>query len=439
MAHTRDIIDFVEFFQEILPKSLIMEKSKELGCIKRQRKLDFYAFVWATLFSFATGHSRTLANALRQYRKLTPSQNHVNQSAFWKRFTPAFVTFLKVLFGIVQDRAISRKKEAGNSGLLSRFEAVDIQDSTVLTLRNFLETKYPGVKSRAGLKLHTVMTAEETGPYRVRVSCGRTADCKELTVDEKMRGRLLLIDMGYASYKLLEKIHRVGGFFITPAKSNADLRIKRRSGHAEEPYQSWQDLKVSEFISNHEGQDFDFEVEVVIRRRKYNSRCNKARKRFRCVCIWNAEKKRHNVYLTNVPVDTLTTLEVQSVYRARWLVELLFCELKKHLKLGDQPSRSEYVMKALIWSTLILLLISKKLGQVVRKKLGKDGFKVRPMRWTIVFACYAVDLLNLLFRPGELCHWDKKQLSAAILHEAIDPNVGRLSLTDQVNAGLGYP
>ena len=30
MAHTRDIIDFVEFFQEILPKSLIMEKSKEL-------------------------------------------------------------------------------------------------------------------------------------------------------------------------------------------------------------------------------------------------------------------------------------------------------------------------------------------------------------------------------------------------------------------------
>ena len=48
-----------------VPSEFLEEHAKELGVVKRDRDLQIPAFVWAFVFGFAAGESRTLAGFRR--------------------------------------------------------------------------------------------------------------------------------------------------------------------------------------------------------------------------------------------------------------------------------------------------------------------------------------------------------------------------------------
>jgi putative transposase len=74
---------------------MLEEHAEELGMVERDDKLQISALVWAFVFGFAAGESRTLAAFRRSYNNTadkTPSAG-----GFYQRLTPLLAEFLRDL------------------------------------------------------------------------------------------------------------------------------------------------------------------------------------------------------------------------------------------------------------------------------------------------------------------------------------------------------
>lgn len=78
---------------EIFPKDWVTTTASETNFIKRQRKVDPVVFLWSLILSFGVGLQRTLADLRRAYQ--TQAGHKIVPSAFYDRFTPELVSFLK--------------------------------------------------------------------------------------------------------------------------------------------------------------------------------------------------------------------------------------------------------------------------------------------------------------------------------------------------------
>ena len=131
---------------------------------------------------------------------------------------------------------------------------------------------------------------------------------------------------------------------------------------------------------------FDVDVEVSFDRRSYRGKSKKDNIKFRLVAVYNSEADDHHLYLTNISPDVLDANEIAALYAARWEIELIFKELKSRYALDMITTKSPYAIEALIWISILTLLISRKVYSVIRK-LNPDAKMVRftQLRWSNIF------------------------------------------------------
>lgn len=67
--------------------------AENVGLTKRHRKIDPVALFWVLVLGFGVGVQRTLASLRRAYEKA--SAKSIVPSAFYDRFTPQLVAFLR--------------------------------------------------------------------------------------------------------------------------------------------------------------------------------------------------------------------------------------------------------------------------------------------------------------------------------------------------------
>ena len=77
----------------LFPKEWIRKTASETDFIKRQRKVDPVVFLWSLILGFGVGLQRTLADLRRAYE--TQAGHQIVPSAYYDRFTPELVKFLK--------------------------------------------------------------------------------------------------------------------------------------------------------------------------------------------------------------------------------------------------------------------------------------------------------------------------------------------------------
>ena len=53
----------------------------------------------------------------------------------------------------------------------------------------------------------------------------------------------------------------------------------------------------------------------------------------------------YQLYITNLPHDEFTSDEILTLYRARWVVELLFGELKSRYSLNQFETEKTHIVK----------------------------------------------------------------------------------------------
>jgi putative transposase len=330
---------------KIFPKKRLEKLARETEVIQRQGKIKIVDVFWTLVLGFGGAGTRTLAGLRRAFEKTTGIT--VVPSAFYDRFTPALAKFMKINLSKALEKA--GLPERSPRGCLAAFKDVLTTDSTLVRLHDLLEKKWPACRTnhtKASLKAHVIMSVTGKGPASIKITSGRTNDGPVLKAGRWVRDRLLLFDLGYYRFQLFARIGECGGYYVSRLKDNANPIITGVN-------QRWRGRsvklvgeKLQDVLSNLKRDVLDVKVELAFKRRTYQGCERKDILSCRLVGVKNHETGVYHLYLTNVPQETLSAKEVGNVYRARWLIELAFRELKSSFEMETMPSSKAHIVES---------------------------------------------------------------------------------------------
>jgi IS4 transposase len=407
------------------------------GVVRRRRKIEPAALLWAIVLGFAAGGKRSLAGMRRAYERSTGIQ--MVPSVFYDRFTKPLAQFFCTIVGVLLERV----EEATPSlkGILQAFRDVLVTDSTLVRLHALLERSFPACRTnhtKAAAKLHVVMSVKGRGMRSVKLSSGRQHDGPVLKVGRWVRDRLLLFDLGYFRYSLFDRIDAQGGYFISRLKQNANPLITGVLRDGTPNGVRLVGARLQEVLGRLRRAEFDVEVEVEFQRREYGGRRSRARMRLRLVGVRNPETGGYHLYVTNIPAERLSASQVAAAYAARWQIELLFREMKSSYGLEEMPSRKRHIVETLLYASVVTLVVSRRLLVAVREKLQATQRHAPEERWGAIFKEVSQAVLDVMLAPARLASQLSRKLEAMLLHEAVDPNLSRQLLPARVENGATW-
>jgi putative transposase len=411
-------------FNSCFTRKWIMNTAISTGLVQRERKVRIIDFFWTLIMGFGTGANKTIAELRRLYEyhsgiKLVPS-------AFYDRFTPQLCQFMKKAVTHACN-TLSAPVEC-LKGKLAGFEDLVIADSTVFKLHDMLKDVYKARRNKryeSAMKLHVVISAMGISPRSVQLYSERTWDGKLVKIGPWIEGRLFLFDMGYFSYSLFERVDRNKGFFITRLKDNANPLLLFSHRVHRGRCQPIEAQKLRSILPRLKRGVLDTQIEVKVTRRAYQGERNKVTRTFRLVGVKDKETGKHHLYITNIPPERLDAEDIARTYAARWEVELMFKELKSHFRLHDIPSQKRHIVEALVYATILTLIVSRALLFKLREHLGVSIARTPARRWTRIFQNAATAMLSLLTCGRQVSKW-WEDLENFLVHEFLDPNVNRI-------------
>lgn len=194
-------------------------------------------------------------------------------------------------------------------------------------------------KTKAGIKLHTLLNLRGSIPEFIHISEARMHDVNVLDIFLPFAGAFYIMDRAYVDFKRLYSLNLAKAFFVTRAKSN--FKFKRR-------YSRWVDKSTGllcDQIIVLTGKEQAKQYPEPLRRIRY----------------YDVETNKHFVFLTNN--FDLPALTIAQLYKARWRIELFFKWIKQHLRIKAFYGTSQNAVKTQIWiavSSYVLVAILKK-------------------------------------------------------------------------------
>ncbi len=263
----------------------------------------------------------------------------------------------------------------------------------------------------------------------MKLTSERAHDGPVLRAGAWVRDCLLISDLGYYRFQLFSCISRQGGFFLTRLKDGSNPLITS-------VHRAWRGKSISivgeklqVVLGPLQRQVLDAGVELRFQNRTYRGKRSIAHQRIRLVGVRDERAGKYHLYLANIPVDRLGAEDIARTYRARWLVELAFRELKVQYRLDQMPSSKRHVVEALLYAAFIAFMVSRALVEKLRRHLPQqDHHRLREERWAVVFASAAVDLLALLLRRGRAATSAEPYIERMVRREAVDANKARVGL-----------
>lgn len=409
--------------RDVLDRRSITRMARRLGVLRRERKVDVFALVATLVFAYQVGATRSLDGLRKSYQRA--AKQTVARSTFYERLSAPLARLLHELV----KQTLGRQADGARipTGPLAGFKELLAIDSTVLCLHDLLASAFAATRTnstKAAAKLHVVANVLDGSARRVKLTGERTSDVGPWKrVEDWVRGRLLLFDLGYYRFHLFDRIDAHGGFFLTRAKSTFNPTIVAVN-------RAWRGRSIDvvgerlrDVLPRLQRGVLDVEVQVEFEKRAYRKKRGARKTRtFRLVAVRDEKSGEYHVYLTNVPAETVAAEDITRTYALRWQIELLFKALKTHGRLDQLPSGKRAVVECLVWSSVLAALVSQRLYLLVRQAVAPDRFVPR-LRWAGLAGSVAADLLDLLTsrNVGERA----AELWAHLVREAADPNVTR--------------
>ena len=194
-------------------------------------------------------------------------------------------------------------------------------------------------KTKAAVKMHTLIDLRGTIPTYVTVTTGKVHDVRMLDTLPVTEDAIYTMDRAYIDFSRLHTLHQQGAFFVVRAKDN--LRFKRL-------YSAPKDKKA--------GIRADQTIVLMTHKSK-----NDYPEKLRRVSYVDKERGKRLVFLTNN--FTLPAYTIAEIYKQRWQVELFFKWVKQHLRIKSFYGTSVNAVKSQIWVALsiyLLVVIAKK-------------------------------------------------------------------------------
>ena len=192
-------------------------------------------------------------------------------------------------------------------------------------------------QKKGAVKLHLLLDHDGYLPTFAYISDGKKHDVKVARHVPLAPGSIVAMDRGYNDYKLFCAWTEAVIYFVTRLKENADYIVL-------------EDRKVPENRDIIQDQLIKFAGHMA------QKNCPHVLRR---VVVWDAEKDREIVLLTNHLEFGATT--ISSIYKDRWQIELFFKAIKQNLKIKTFVGTSENALSIQIWTALITMLLIKYL------------------------------------------------------------------------------
>jgi len=248
--------------------------------------------------------------------------------------------------------------------------------STVSLFKNIMECVGRNPKNgkrKGGIKVHTVVNADEIVPSMVWFSEAKTHDHKFLEKLKCDENTIYVFDKGYIDYKAFEyfTIQKTG--FVTRIKDNAS-------------YRKIENLDIQEHIHNGVLQDEIIEIEV--KKEKETSPL-----KLRKVTFYDRVNKREFEFLTNL--FDLRADMIAALYKIRWQIEILFKQLKQNFPLKYFLGDNENAIKIQIYCVLIVNLLMA----VIQKKLKRRWAFSNLVSFVKIHLFNYINLMRFLENP----------------------------------------
>ena len=242
---------------------------------------------------------------------------------------------------IAQARQLYAEEDLG----LELSNTIYALDSTTIDLCLSLFPWAPFRRSKAAVKMHTLLDLRGNIPSFIYVSDGKVHDVNVLDMMIPEPAAIYVMDRAYLDFERLFALHQAGAFFVTRAKSNADLRrVYSAPSDRAQGIVCDQTVALSGFYS----------------RKHYPHHLRRIR-------FKDPASEKTLIFLTNLfgPPPT-TSCEL---YKARWQVELFFKWVKQHLRIKKFYGTSENAVKTQIWVAVAVYV----LVAIIKKRLDLDA------------------------------------------------------------------
>ena len=230
-----------------------------------------------------------------------------------------------------------------------------IIDSTTITL--FSNAIFKGVgrhpktgKKKGGIKVHSVIHANEGVPCDVQFTSAATNDSFMLAPCHYSHNDIVALDRAYINYAKFEELTDRGVVYVTKMKKNLSYEVLVDCMH-----QNPQGL-------------MEYREQVVVFRK---DGINHIARIITYVDIKKGKKPKLISLLTNdfdMPLETIV-----AIYRRRWQIESLFKQIKQNFPLRYFYGESANAIKIQIWVTLIANLLLSVLQSSLQRRWSFSG------------------------------------------------------------------
>ena len=293
-----------------------------------------------------------------------------------RRSETIFEAIYRDLYARYKGELISDSRRGKHHKWMDRLQIID---STTITLFSNLIFKGVGRhpktgKKKGGIKVHTVIHANEGVPSDIKFTSAATNDSFMLKPSNLNKGDIMAMDRAYVNYEKFEELTQRGVIYVTKMKKslkymiNQDVMYQTADGLMEVRLQQVtfsKQLKTGEIMTHNA----------------------------RIITYVDINKCKLISLLTN-DMD-LDPNEIIAIYRKRWEIELLFKQIKQNFPLKYFYGESANAIKIQIWVTLIANLLL----MVMQKRLERTWSFSGLATMVRIALMYYVDFYSLFNNP----------------------------------------
>ncbi len=345
---------FSHKIKKIFNKKTLNALGKEVGLLKRERKITPHRLALGLLNVLSKGKIDALADLQRGFNEL------FNENVAYKPFhnqlaKPEFATFMRELANSALEQLTVQVLGVESTHAFSMFEKIILQDGTSFAVHANLEQTFKGrftTKTPAAVELHVSFNLFQGSLEQITLTPDSASERAELPEPQLLTGCLLLADRGYPERGYFRDLDQKGGYFIMRSKTEINPfvnQIVNASG--------------DEILSQYKGRKLK-----DIRQRLPKKNCsdleiewreNSEVLRFRLLVTWNKKNKEYHYLITNLSREQLSIEQIQLAYQLRWQIELLFKEWKSYSNLHYFVTEKAPIVEGLIWSSIIVSTLKR--------------------------------------------------------------------------------
>lgn len=347
-----------------LDKNKINTYSRQHGGERYVKKFDMWSHVVTMLYAVVMRFDslrEIQASMLAESRKLP----HLSIDTLPKRSTLSDANKRRPeeLFGWLymdvleahRDLLFSDSQRGKGDSWLNRLK---IMDSTTIPLFSNLVFKGVGRnpkhgKKKGGIKVHTIINANEGVPYDMQFTSAATHDSFMMAPQDYSKNDILAIDRAYIDYVKFEQMTHNGAVYVTKMKKNLVYQLEIEYNITDDDSRFLYNIK--EVVLKKKGVEHHARIVTYIDHKKTGK---------------NKTTKLISLLTNDFEMDAQ---DIVAIYRKRWQIESLFKQVKQNFPLRYFYGETANAIKIQIWMVFLANLLITIVQRRIKRSWSFSG------------------------------------------------------------------